>query len=100
MGLAASSESEDETESCQPETLEVIVAAASSTISLPLRWAATTGGFCSPDLGTTVAEVCGKMGASEAIFYNLEEENTRLKRMVLDLSLDKQMLQEVIPKKL
>ncbi|QIY81082.1 transposase [Chromobacterium violaceum] len=58
------------------------------------------------------------MGVSEATFYNwkkkygglgvselrrlkqLEEENARLKRMVADLSLDKQMLQEVIPKKL
>ncbi len=58
------------------------------------------------------------MGISEATFYNgkkkygglgvselrrlkqLEEENARLKRMVADLSLDKQMLQEVIQKKL
>ena len=58
------------------------------------------------------------MGVSEATFYNwkkkygglgvselrrlkqLEEENARLKRMVADLSLDKQMLQEVIQKKL
>jgi putative transposase len=30
----------------------------------------------------------------------LEEENRRLKRMVADLSLDKQMLQEVLSKKL
>jgi putative transposase len=68
--------------------------------------------------GTAVAEVCRKMGISEATFYNwkkkygglgvselrrlkqLEEENARLKRMVADLSLDKQMLQEVIQKKL
>ena len=68
--------------------------------------------------GTTVAEVCRKMGISEATFYNwkkkygglgvselrrlkqLEEENARLKRMVADLSLNKQMLQEVIQKKL
>ncbi|OBU84404.1 transposase [Chromobacterium subtsugae] len=68
--------------------------------------------------GTTIAEVCRKMGVSEATFYNwkkkygglgvselrrlkqLEEENARLKRMVADLSLDKQMLQEVIQKKL
>ncbi|VVD60454.1 transposase [Pandoraea eparura] len=70
------------------------------------------------ELGTTVAEVCRKMGISEATFYNwkkkygglgvselrrlkqLEEENARLKRMVADLSLDKQMLQEVVQKKL
>lgn len=68
--------------------------------------------------GTTAGEVCRKMGISEATFYNwkkkygslgvselrrlkqLEEENARLKRMVADLSLDKQMLQEVIQKKL
>ena len=30
----------------------------------------------------------------------LEEENTKLKRLVADLSLDKQMLQDVIKKKL
>ena len=59
------------------------------------------------ELGTVVAEVCRKMGVSEATFYNwkkkygglgvselrrlkqLEDENTRLKRMVADLSLDK-----------
>ncbi len=70
------------------------------------------------ELGTPVAEVCRKMGISEATFYNwkkkygglgvselrrlkqLEEENARLKRMVADLSLDKQMLQEVVQKKL
>ncbi|VVE46686.1 transposase [Pandoraea cepalis] len=70
------------------------------------------------EVGTMVAEVCRKMGISEATFYNwkktygglgvselrrlkqLEEENARLKRMVADLSLDKQMLQEVVQKKL
>ena len=30
----------------------------------------------------------------------LEEENSRLKRMVADLSLDKEMLQDVIKRKL
>lgn len=68
--------------------------------------------------GTIISEVCRKMGVSEATFYNwkkkygglgvselrrlkqLEEENMRLKRMVADLSLDKQMLQEVVQKKL
>jgi putative transposase len=58
------------------------------------------------------------MGISEATFYNwkkkygglgvselrrlnqLEDENQRLKRMVADLSLDKQMLQDVLSKKL
>lgn len=67
--------------------------------------------------GTRVEEVCRKMGISEATFYNwkkkfggmgvtelrrlrqLEEENQRLKRLVADLSLDKEMLQDVIRKK-
>jgi putative transposase len=70
------------------------------------------------ELGTPVAEVCRKMGISEATFYNwrtkygglapsevkrlkqLEEENTKLKRLVADLSLDKAMLQDVLSKKL
>ena len=68
------------------------------------------------ETGTRVGEVCRKMGISEATFYNwknkygglgvsevrrlkqLEEENSRLKRMVVDLSLDKQMLQEILQK--
>ena len=63
-------------------------------------------------------EVCRKMGVSEATFYNwkkkygglgvselrklrqLEEENRQLKQLVADLSLDKQMLQDVLRKKL
>ena len=67
--------------------------------------------------GTRVEEVCRKMGVSEATFYNwkkkygglgvselrrlrqLEEENARLKQIVADLTLDKQMLQEVLKKK-
>lgn len=69
------------------------------------------------ETGTRMEEVCRKMGISEATFYNwkkkfggmgvtklrrlcqLEEENQRLKRLVADLSLDKEMLQEVIKKK-
>jgi putative transposase len=65
-----------------------------------------------------VAEVCRKIGIAEQTFYSwkrkygglgvselrclkqLEEENRRLKRMVADLSLDKQMLQDVLSKKL
>ena len=68
--------------------------------------------------GTPVAEVCRKMGISEATFYNwkkkyggisvnelrrlrqLEEENAQLKKLVADLSLDKQMLQDILKKKL
>tara|TARA_R110001592_G_scaffold55917_1_gene170828 strand:- start:2001 stop:2267 length:267 start_codon:yes stop_codon:yes gene_type:complete len=70
------------------------------------------------ETGTRVAEVCRRMGISEATFYNwkkkygglgvfelrrlnqLEEENQRLKRRVADLSLDKQMLQDVLSEKL
>ena len=68
------------------------------------------------DTGVTVAEVCRKMGISEATYYNwkkkygglgvpelrrikqLEEENQHLKQLVADLSLDKQMLQDVLKK--
>jgi len=70
------------------------------------------------ELGTPVEEVCRKMGISDATFYNwrkkfgglgpsevrrlkqLEEENSKLKRLVADLSLDKAMLQDVLSKKL
>ena len=68
--------------------------------------------------GTPVADVCRQMGIAEATFYvwkkkyaqlgvaemrqlrQLTEENARLKRLVADLTLDKQILQEVIKKKL
>ena len=67
--------------------------------------------------GTAAAEVCRKLGVSEATFYawkkryaglgiaelrrvrQLEDENRRLKQVVADLTLDKQMLQEVLQKK-
>jgi putative transposase len=69
------------------------------------------------ELGTSVEEVCRKMGISEATFYvwkkkyggigpselrrlrQLEEENRKLKQIVADLSLDKAMLQAVVAKK-
>jgi putative transposase len=68
--------------------------------------------------GTPIAEVCRKAGVSEATYYNwrkkygglmpsemkrlkqLEEENAKLKKIVADLSLDKEMLQDVIKRKL
>lgn len=68
--------------------------------------------------GTPVGDVCRQMGISEATFYiwkkkyaelgvselrqlrQLTEENSRLKRLVADLTLDKQILQEVIKKKI
>ena len=69
------------------------------------------------ETGTRVEEVCHKFGISQATFYawkkkygglgvselrrlkQLEAENARLKRLVADLSLDKEMLQEVVRKK-
>ena len=69
------------------------------------------------ETGTRVVEVCRKLGISDATFYNwrkkygglgvpelrrlkqLEEENRKLKQLVADLSLDKQMLQDVLAKK-
>ena len=66
------------------------------------------------ETGNRVEEVCRKMGISQATFYNwkkkfggmgvtklrclrqLEDENQRLKKLVADLSLDKEMLQEVL----
>lgn len=68
------------------------------------------------ETGVKVEEVCRKMGISEATFYNwkkkfgglgvtelrrlrqLEEENSQLKKLVADLSLDKQILQDVLKK--
>jgi len=64
--------------------------------------------------GTPVADVCRKAGISQATYFNwkkkhagmmpseikrlreLEDEHSRLKRIVADLSLDKAMLQDVI----
>ncbi|EBB6884335.1 IS3 family transposase, partial [Salmonella enterica] len=69
------------------------------------------------EIGTRVGEVCRKMGISEATFYNwkkkfagpgvtelrrlrqLEDENQQLKKLVAELSLDKEMLQEVLKPK-
>ena len=69
------------------------------------------------ETGTSVEEICRKLGVSEPTFYRwkkqfagmgtveirrlkqLEEENAKLKRLVADLSLDKTMLQDVLRKK-
>lgn len=71
-----------------------------------------------PEEGTRVEKVCRKVGISVQTYHRwrkeygglmpsemkrlkqLEEENQRLKRLVADLSLDKEMLQEVVRKKL
>jgi len=69
------------------------------------------------ETGAPVKEVIRKMGITEQTFYRwkkkyagmlpsdlrklrqLEEENRQLKKLVADLSLDKQMLQDVLSKK-
>ena len=69
------------------------------------------------EYGLPVAELCRKFGISEQTFYRwknkfgemapseikklkqLEEENRRLKGLVADLTLDKQILHEVLRKK-
>ena len=68
--------------------------------------------------GTPVREVCRKLGVSEQTFYRwkkkfggvgvaeirrlkqLEEENRKLKQLVADLSLDRQILQAALKGKL
>ena len=70
------------------------------------------------DSGTPLEQIIRKMGIAEATFYRwkkkyaglgiaemrrlkqLEDENKRLKRLVADLTLDKQMLQDALSKKL
>ena len=69
------------------------------------------------EVGVPVAELIRRVGISEQTFYRwkkqyvglevdqvrqltqLQEENTRLKRLVADLTLDKVMLQDVLAKK-
>ena len=68
--------------------------------------------------GVPIGEVCRKAGISQATFYAwkkkyagllpdemrrlkaLEDENSRLKKLVAELSLDKEMLQDVVRRKL
>jgi putative transposase len=59
------------------------------------------------EAGTTVGEICRKMGIAEAIFYRWKRvyagmgvaEIQRLKQLVADLTLDKTMLQDALRKK-
>lgn len=69
------------------------------------------------DAGTPVVEVCRKLQVTEQTFYRwrrkyaglgvtelrelkqVKEENRRLKRVVADLTLDKDILQEALRKK-
>ena len=68
--------------------------------------------------GTPVAEICRKAGISEATYFNwkkkyagllptemkrlkqLEDGNAQLKKVVADLTLDREILQDVIRRKL
>ena len=68
--------------------------------------------------GIPVADLCRKAGISRATYFNwkekldgllptemrrlkqLEDENSKLKKLVADLSLDREMLQDVIRRKL
>jgi putative transposase len=69
------------------------------------------------EIGISISDICRKLGIKETTFYRwkklyggllpskvrhlrqLEDENQRLKRLVADLTLDRQMLQEVLSKK-
>ena len=69
------------------------------------------------EAGTPVGDLCRQLGVSETTFYawkkkyahlgvselrrlrQVEEESSRLKRLVADLSLDKHMLSEALRKK-
>ena len=69
------------------------------------------------EVGTTVEDICRKLGVSEATFYRwkkrygdlgvtelrelrqLRDENRRLKQAVADLTLDKTILQDAMRKK-
>ena len=68
--------------------------------------------------GMPVADICRKAGISQATYFHwkkkydgllpdemrrlkqLEDENAKLKKLVADLSLDREMLQDVIRRKL
>jgi putative transposase len=68
------------------------------------------------ELGIKITELCRKYGIAEQTFYNwrnkyggmdigeakrlkvLEDENRRLKRLVADLSLDNQVLKDLLEK--
>lgn len=76
-----------------------------------------TGVLRQAEAGTPIGDLCRQVGISEQTFYRwkkvyggmlpsearelkqLRDENTRLKRVVADLTLDKVMLQDVVQKK-
>jgi len=75
------------------------------------------GALKQAEAGVKVADLCRKLGVSEATFHRwrakyggldvsdakrlrqLESENSRLKRLVAELTLDIQMLKDVLGKK-
>ncbi len=68
--------------------------------------------------GVLVADICRKAGISQATYFNwkkkfdglqppemrrlkqLEDENSKLRKLVADLSLDREMLQDIVRRKL
>ena len=52
------------------------------------------------DLLQLEKEVCGSVTGRDARLKALEAENSRLKKIVADLTLDREMLQDVIRRKL
>jgi putative transposase len=70
------------------------------------------------EAGVPVADICRQMGIADATYYvwkkkyanlgvlelrelrQLKDENSRLKRLVADLTLDRHILQEVVKKKI
>ena len=70
------------------------------------------------ETGVSVEEICRRLGVSEATFYrwkkqfaglglselrelrSLRHENSKLKQVVADLTLDRHILQEIVRKKL
>lgn len=68
--------------------------------------------------GVPVADICRKAGISQATYFNwkkkydgmtppemrrlrqLEDENTKLRKLVADLSLDREMLQDIVRRKI
>ena len=68
--------------------------------------------------GVPVAEICRKVGISQATYFNwkrkydgmtppemrrlkqLEDENAKLRKLVADLSLDRGMLQDIVRRKI
>jgi putative transposase len=86
-------------------------------VQYPVQFQRGTTSLRQADAGTAVGDVCRQLGISEATFYvwkkryghlgvnevrrvrQLEDENSRLKRLIADLTLDKHMLAEALRRK-